>query len=374
MSRKLLADEAAIQRFRRGLLEWYTANKRQMVWRDSPDPYRIWLSEIMLQQTRVEQMGAYFERFVAAFPTVEDLAAASEDRVLKAWEGLGYYARARNLHKAAKEVVGRHGGRMPDTYEELLDLPGVGLYTAAAISSIAFGRDQAAVDGNVIRVLARVLRLEDDSAKAGTKAQVQEAAQSLLEPGRAGDFNQAMMELGARVCTPKSPACTGCPVGELCRARAELDDPSVLPRKAPKKKRPHYQVAAGMIWKGEKLLVAQRLSDGLLGGMWEFPGGKQEEGESLEECLRREIAEELDFAIGVEELLVQVEHAYTHFSITLHAFKARYLSGQPRAVECADWRWIDPAELDDFAFSRADRKVIEYLRQPSHQLELFTGA
>ena len=162
-------------------------------------------------------------------------------------------------------------------------------------------------------------------------------------------------------------------MGPLCRARAELEVPTVLPRKAPKKKKPHYPVAAGVIWKGAKLLVAQRRAEGLLGGMWEFPGGKQEEGESLEECLVREIAEELDFAIEVEEFLVQVEHAYSHFSITLHAFKARYKSGEPRAVECADWRWIDPAELDDFAFSRADRKVIDFLRNESPQLDLFSA-
>jgi A/G-specific adenine glycosylase len=372
MSEGLLGDAAAIKCFRDNLLEWYGHNKRELVWRDSDDPYHIWISEIMLQQTRVDQMGVYFERFVGRFPTVGDLAAAAEGEVLKVWEGLGYYARARNMHKAAKYIVAECDGRIPDTYDALIALPGVGPYTAAAVSSIAFDRDHPVLDGNVIRVLSRLLRLEEDPRKASTKATLIGAGEKLLAPGRAGDFNQAVMELGARVCTPAQPQCGGCPVNSLCRARAELDDPTVLPLKAPKKKKPHYQVAAGVIWKGDDLLIAQRPSEGLLGGMWEFPGGKQEEGESLEACLKREIREELDFDIEVGEFLTSVDHGYSHFSITLHAFNAQYGGGQPRALECADWRWIKPEQLDDFAFPRADRKVIEYLRQHVLQLELFS--
>ncbi len=371
MDRNLLASCADIENFRDLLLDWYRRNKRDLRWRDSDEPYHIWVSEIMLQQTRADQMGAYFDRFISAFPTVRDLASASEDEVLKIWEGLGYYARARNLHKAARRLLAERGGRLPDTFKELADLPGIGPYTAAAVSSIAFDRDHPVLDGNVTRVLCRILRLEEDPRKAATRAILIAAGERLLPPGKAGDFNQAMMELGARLCTPSRPRCGVCPLNALCRARAELEDPSALPRKAPRREKPHYQVAAGLIRKGGKLLIARRPAEGMLGGLWEFPGGKQEPGESLEECLVREIREELDIAIEVEEFLLSVDHGYSHFSITLHAFAARYRHGRPRAVGCADWRWIDPNELEDFAFPRADRRIIEHLSSGSLLLGLF---
>ena len=369
----LLEDPAAIADFRTRLLAWYGDHKRQTSWRDSSDPYHIWISEIMLQQTRVDQMGAYFERFIGAFPTVEALATASGDEVLKVWEGLGYYARARNMHKAAKRIAFELEGRIPDTYEGLIDLPGVGEYTAAAVSSIAFDRDHPVLDGNVIRVLCRLLRIEGDPRRAAVKTELIAAGEALLARGQAGDFNQAMMELGARICTPRKPFCATCPVAASCRAYAELDDPTALPYKAPKKQKPHYQVAAGVIMKGQQLLIAQRPAEGMLGGMWEFPGGKQEEGETLEECLVREIREELGIEIETVERLTSVEHAFSHFSITLHAIAARYISGQPQTLGCADWRWIAPEELDQFALGRADRLVVEYLRRDGRQLQLFDG-
>ena len=373
MSRNLLDNAVQIEIFRSRLLVWYRENRRQLSWRDSGDPYRIWVSEVMLQQTRVEQMGEYFERFVERFPTVGDLAAASEDEVLKAWEGLGYYARARNMHRAAKWIVEEHGGELPDSYEGLLELPGVGQYTAAAVSSIAFDRDHPVLDGNVVRVLCRVLRIEGEPRRSAVKSELIAAGERLLAPGQAGDFNQGMMELGARVCAPQKPRCPSCPVEEFCRARTELEDPALLPVRSPKKKKPHFQVTAGLIWKGNRLLIAQRPFDGMLGGLWEFPGGKQEAGETLQECLKREIREELDVDIEVGEHLASVDHAYSHFSISLHAFAARYSSGDPQAIGCADWRWIDPQELDDFAFPRTDRKIIEQLRRDGRQTELFSG-
>lgn len=356
----LLHSPEAIGDFRCRLLEWYRAHRRQLAWRQTRDPYLIWISEIMLQQTRVDQMDAYFTRFVQAFPTVQDLAAASEDQVLKAWEGLGYYARARNLHKAAREVAAQ-GGQLPDTYAGLLALPGVGPYTAAAVSSIAFDRDHPVLDGNVTRVLCRLLRLEEDPRLGAVKTALVAAGEQLLAPGEAGDFNQGMMELGARVCTPARPRCGECPVSRHCRALDELADPALLPRKAPRKARPHYQVAAGVIWKGAQVLIAQRPSAGLLGGLWEFPGGKQEAGETLEQCLAREIGEELAIQIEVGPRVAQVEHGFTHFTITLHAFEARYLGGEPQTLGCAAWRWVDPADLGQYAFSRADLQVIEEL-------------
>ena len=371
MSLSLLDDQDALSTFRARLLAWYRQNKRQTSWRDSGNPYHVWVSEVMLQQTRVDQMAPYFERFIRAFPTLQALAAASEDQVLKAWEGLGYYARARNMHKAAKRMAFELGGRIPDTYQELIELPGVGQYTAAAVSSIAFDRDHPVLDGNVTRVLCRLLRIEEEPTRAQVKAQLIAAGETLLARGEAGDFNQAMMELGSRVCTPQSPSCPTCPVGDWCRAKAELDDPASLPRKAPKKQKPHYQVAAGLIRKGDELLIAQRPVEGMLGGLWEFPGGKQEPGETLPECLVREIREELGIEIEVDERLTSVDHAYSHFSITLHAFAARYVCGTPQALGCAAWRWIAPEALDDFALPRADRRIVEFMREHAQQMELF---
>ena len=371
MSRSLLDDQDALSAFRARLLAWYRQNKRQTSWRDSGNPYHVWVSEVMLQQTRVDQMAPYFERFIRAFPTLQALATASEDQVLKVWEGLGYYARARNMHKAAKRMTFELGGRIPDTYQELIELPGIGQYTAAAVSSIAFDRDHPVLDGNVTRVLCRLLRIEEEPIRAHVKAQLIAAGETLLARGEAGDFNQAMMELGSRVCTPQSPSCPTCPVGDWCRAKAELDDPASLPRKAPRKQRPHYHVAAGLIRKGDELLIAQRPAEGMLGGLWEFPGGKQEPGESLPECLVREIREELGIEIEVDERLTSVDHAYSHFSITLHAFAARYVRGTPQALGCADWRWVAPEALDDFALPRADRLIVEFMREHAQQMELF---
>ena len=369
--RPLLENTADITLFRNRLLDWYAANKRDLTWRNTDDPYHIWVSEVMLQQTRVEQMNEYFERFIRQFPTVHKLAGASEGEVLKAWEGLGYYARARNLHVAARQLVEESNGDLPRTREELEKLPGIGSYTGAAISSIAFDADHPVLDGNVTRVLCRVLLVADDPRKTATRMRLIKAGETLLPCGRAGEFNQALMELGARVCTPAQPSCGGCPLRSLCRANMETDDPGRLPAKAPKRKKPHYQVAAGVIWKADQLLIAQRPSDGLLGGLWEFPGGKIEEGESLEECLVREIREELAVTIEVGERIISVDHGYSHFGITLHAFAARWLEGAPQALGCADWRWVSSRQLDDFAFPRADRYVIEAIREAKTQIELF---
>ena len=373
MNRGLLDDPSALVEFRARLLQWYRQNKRQTNWRESDDPYEVWISEVMLQQTRVDQMGPYFDRFIGVFPTIEALAEANEDQVLKAWEGLGYYARARNKHKAAKVIVYEQGGQIPDTYEGLIALPGIGAYTAAAVSSIAFDRDHPVLDGNVIRVFSRLLCIEEDPRRSAVKARLIAVGEVLLARGEAGDFNQALMELGARVCTPRKPECAVCPIGGWCRAYAELDDPEVLPRKTPKKPKPHYQVAAGLIYKGNTLLIAQRPMDGMLGGLWEFPGGKREEGESLAECLVREIREELGSEIEVDEYLTSVDHAYSHFSITLHALKARYLRGEPQTLGCADWKWIKLEELNHYAIPRADRKIVELLCRDGRQAALFEG-
>jgi len=366
-------DRRRARRLQQRLLQWYRVSRRDLPWRRTADPYRIWVSEIMLQQTRVDTTVDYYERFVARFPTVEDLATATQDEVLKLWEGLGYYSRARNLHQAAKDVVAR-GGVVPDTYAELLDLPGIGPYTAAAVASIAYDRPHPVLDGNVQRVLCRMLRVEGDPRRAATRQELIAAGDLLMPSTGAGDVNQALMELGARVCTPTKPDCPDCPVRRWCRAQAELEDPTSLPLKPPRRTRPHVEVTAGIIWKGQRLLLARRPPGGMLAGLWEFPGGKIEAGETLAACLQREIREELAIDIDVGTCLASVDHEYTHLSITLHALQAYWRDGEPQSIGVDAWKWVTVKQLDEYAMPRADRRILERLAAEGHQLTPDTGA
>lgn len=357
------------------LVAWHDAHQRNLPWRRDMaganaaaghrSPYAVWISEIMLQQTRVEAVVAYYERWMARFPTVEALAAADLQDVLKTWEGLGYYARARNLHRAARIIVDEHAGRFPHTRQALLALPGIGEYTAGALLSIAFNQPEPILDGNVKRVLARLLDLDQSIDQPSTLRLLWQQSRAVVEaaePQTVGVCNEALMELGALICIPQSPRCLICPLQDLCRAAAngtQADRP-VMP---PRKRTPHYDVAAGVIWQGEPflspLLLAQRPHKGLLGGLWEFPGGKLEETDAdLVACLRREIEEELDIAIAVGEPVTVVAHAYTHFRITLHALHARYVSGEPQAIGCADWRWVQLQDVGDYPLAVTDRKIL----------------
>ena len=340
---------------------WYAENKRDLPWRrDAHDPYRVWISETLLQQTQVATVIPYYERFLARFPNVRALASARLDDVLKTWEGAGYYARARNLHRAAKEIVARFDGKIPSTVEELLTLPGIGRYTAGAIASIAFHRDAPVLDGNVTRVLCRYFKITGDPKGAATQKKLWELAGTLLPQGRAGDFNQALMELGATVCAPRNPQCAVCPFKRGCLAR-RLNLQEKIPTKRKKKELPHHQVAVGIIWKGKHILIAKRFARDLLGGLWEFPGGHRERRETLKRCVAREVREELGIEIAVEEEFTVVDHAYSHFKITMHAFQCHWLRGRPRAIGCAAWKWIAPRDLARYAFPAANRKIIERL-------------
>lgn len=350
------------------LLDWYDQHAADLPWRRTDDPYCIWLSEIMLQQTQVETVRGYYERFLAAYPTVQALAAAPLNDVLKLWEGLGYYSRARNLHRAAQMVVAEHGGRFPASVDDLLKLPGVGRYSAGAIASIAFETRAPVLDGNVIRVFARLTDLSDDVSGTATKNHLWSLAERWLPGNRVGDYNQSLMELGRTVCKPKNPLCGDCPLQSECRAYASGTQ-AERPVKAKKAPTPHYHVAAGMIWNDDgDLLIAQRPLDGLLGGLWEFPGGKQEPGETLEDCLRRELREELAIEVDVGEVFVVVKHAFTHFRITLHAFTCRYVSGAPQKLGVQDWAWVKPAALSQYSFGKADRQVIAALDERGRML------
>ncbi len=350
------------------LLAWYIRHQRDLPWRKTRDPYCIWISEVMLQQTQVETVIPYYHRFLSRFPTVESLAAAPLDDVLKAWENMGYYARARNLHVAAKEVMERFGGRIPNTWDGLVQLPGVGSYTAGAILSIAFGQRAPAIDANVRRVLSRLFGIDQPLERSRTLRQLAELARSLVPIEGAGRFNQALMDLGSDICTPRKPDCTHCPIRGHCWAYQHRWQ-DVLPVRRKRSTIPHQHVTAGVIQdKGGQLLIVRRPNHGLLGGLWKFPGGAQQPDETLERCLRRKTREEVGIRIRIGKKITSVSHAYTHFRITLHAFQCAYQSGKPQAHGCSEWRWTRLEGLNDVPFSRADRKIIEALTSKVEQL------
>jgi len=310
------------------LLNWYRLIKRDLPWRMNRDPYRVWVSEIMLQQTRVDTVIPYYNQFMSKFPTVKALAEAPEEEVLKSWEGLGYYSRARNLQAGAKEVVERYGGIVPDDKMSVAGLKGVGPYTSGAIMSIAFNRPEPAVDGNVMRVLSRYFCLEDDIAKASTRLNIEKLAASLIPEGAAGDFNQALMELGALVCTPKSPSCLPCPVMEHCEARLAGRETELPIKTKAKPPRPEFRAAAIVVGSGEnagKVLVRQRPATGLLAQMWELPHlllppdkvnwlndtAPKEQGE-LAEMISRMVEEDTGLLIRPRSWVMDADHIFSH--------------------------------------------------------------
>ncbi|MBN1541625.1 A/G-specific adenine glycosylase [candidate division KSB1 bacterium] len=345
------------------LLAWYERENRDLPWRRDRTPYAVWVSEIMLQQTQVRSVIPYFQRFMQVLPGITELADADLSLVLKLWEGLGYYARARNLHAAARQIAQEHGSRFPSTMQSVSRLPGIGPYTAAAILSISFGQKLAVVDGNVNRVLARLFRIDTPPRSHQGKKLFARISDSLLDGDNPGDYNQALMELGALVCQPRNPDCHACPLNSLCLA-ARHRDPHDYPRKTPKRPRPHHIVAVGVIWRDKKLLIARRLEKAMLGGLWEFPGGKVETGETPQEAVVREIREETGIECRSIEKIGEIEHGYTHFSITLHAFHCQHTSGEPQTLGCSDVRWICPSELEDYAFPRANSKLFVKLQHP----------
>lgn len=355
--------------FRAALLSWYDKNKRDLPWRNCGDPYATWISEIMLQQTRVDQAKPYFHRFMERFPTVEELAKADQQEVLKVWEGLGYYSRARNMHHAAQTVVENFDGKLPKSWDNITNLKGIGPYTASAILSIAFNKPHAVVDGNVIRVLSRYFGIEDDVRSSKTKNLIQEKADNLIDNERPGDYNQALMELGATVCTPSNPDCENCPLRSGCIAykTAKTD---TIPYKAPKKKRPHHHIGVGIIQQENEVLIALRPDDVMLGGLWEFPGGKQKKGESIKETVIRELNEELDVKIDIIKPFMKLNHAYSHFKITLHAFLCELVSGKPEPKSSQQIKWITIDELADYPFPKANRKLTKKLMNEDGQKEL----
>ena len=338
------------------LLAWYAEHARQIPWREQPEPYRVWVSEIMLQQTRVDTVIPYFQRWMERYPTVSTLAASPEQEVLQLWEGLGYYSRARNLRRAAGIVMEQYQGRLPDSVELLRKLPGVGRYTAGAIASIAFGKDEAALDGNIRRVLSRLFDVSLPARSKEGETLLWSLAKENLPLGKAGEYNQALMDLGAMVCLPRNPLCEQCPLRSLCKAY-QSGNQAERPVKVARGPVPHYIVTAAVIWENKRVLITQRPEKGLLGGLWEFPGGKLEQGENLSEALRREILEELGVEIVVGASMGVYHHAYTHFKVTLHAFRCEKTTGVLQRLAVRDFRWVQPCELETFPMGKIDRQI-----------------
>ena len=355
-------NTAEIESLRKELLKWYQAHHRDLPWRRSNNPYRIWVSEVMLQQTQVRTVLDYYRRFITKFPNIKRLAGSDMEAVLKAWEGMGYYARARNLHRAANIVLQDYGGRIPQQWEAFHSLPGVGDYIAAAVLSIAFNQPHAVIDGNVKRLLARLFRIHAPVNRTGSHRRFKEAAGKLLDCRQPGIFNQAMMELGAVICKPRNPLCDFCPINEHCRAFATRQV-AAFPKRQKTKATPQYHIAVGVIFKNERVLITRRKTEGLLGGLWEFPGGKIKDGESAQSACIREIKEEVNLDVQIERHLTTVKHAYTHFKIVMEVFCCHYQSGRVKLKGPVDFRWIGFDEFKNHPFPRANHKFIPLLKQ-----------
>ncbi len=354
-------SRSEIAQLQRSLLAWYTQCGRDLPWRQTCDPYAIWVSEIMLQQTQVQTVIPYYHRWLDRFPTVEALAQADQQAVLKLWQGLGYYARARNLHRAAQQIVQLHGGVFPTAIDTVLTLPGIGRTTAGGILSAAFNQPTPILDGNVKRVLARLVALAVPPKQALT--QLWQVSEQVLDRQHPRAFNQALMDLGATLCTRHHPACHRCPWQLPCGAYNQGKQ-AEIPMTEPRSPLPHKHIGVAVIWNDQgQILIDRRPQDGLLGGLWEFPGGKQEPNETITTCIEREIQEELGIAIRVGEPLMTLDHAYTHYRVTLHVYQCQYLSGEPQAIGCEEVRWVTLEELDDYAFPQANVKIIAALRQ-----------
>jgi len=322
--------------FHRDLPRWYRRHHRQLPWRATRDPYRIWVSEIMLQQTRVETVRPYYARWLRAFPTIQSLARASDDRVLKLWEGLGYYSRARNLHRAAQAVVHERGGQMPRTVESLRQLPGIGRYTAGAIASIAFGERVPVVDGNVARVFARIFSIRANVRSPRTLQSLWRLAEDLLPDTDPGDFNQALMEFGALVCTPAAPHCDTCPMHRICAARARGLVEQV-PNRGDKPQTVHLVTKAAFVKNRDRILLRRRPRQGLLANFWELPA-----------------ADARRFRVG--HRIHELRHTITHRRIVFQVYECVPIANLPSNGE---WQSVTHAQLKALALPAAHRRAID---------------
>ena len=351
------SEQFDIGGFQKDLIDWFNKEQRQLPWRENQDPYRVWVSEIMLQQTRVDTVIPYYNRFMEQFPTIQALAMAHDEKVLKAWEGLGYYSRVRNLHAAVKEVQEQYGGKVPNTPAEIASLKGVGPYTAGAILSIAYGLPEPAVDGNVMRVMSRILLIREDIAKPSVRKIFEQAVRNLSSHENPSYFNQALMELGALICTPTSPSCLMCPVQNHCRAFAEGVQ-TELPIKTKKKKQRLVHLAAAVLRdKQGKFLIHKRPSEGLLANLWEFPNMEinlhfKNEKQQLKNYLKEQYLVETE----LNEFIGQIDHVFTHLEWNIHVFSGDLTS---IAQETTHVRFVSSEELSEFAFPVSHQKMFQ---------------
>ncbi|TCS92802.1 A/G-specific adenine glycosylase [Hazenella coriacea] len=352
----LLPSDQVVEVVQQNLLEWYGENKRDLPWRENKNPYRIWVSEIMLQQTRVDTVIPYYERFLSRFPTIESLAAAADEDVIKAWEGLGYYSRARNLHSAVKEVVAEYGGKVPDKVAQISKLKGVGPYTTGAILSIAYDKKVPAVDGNVMRVFSRLFTIEDDISQQSTRKKMERIAEKLIPESSPGDFNQALMELGAMVCTPQSPKCLFCPVQSVCKAYQQGRE-SELPRK--KKATSPKSVDVIFVWivSENKVLIEKRPEQGLLAHMWSLPTIEQAKKENYLEVFN-EFCDTKNIQLTNLIIRGNLDHIFSHIHWKITLVQADL----KKSVSLPDeWEWIALNQLHTRAFPNVYRKALQQL-------------
>jgi len=316
----------------------------------------------MLQQTQVATVIPYYQRFMATFPKIADLAAANPQQVLKLWEGLGYYSRARNLQKAAQRIMSVHGGRFPETFDDVRALPGIGDYIASAVTSISFGQPHAVVDGNVKRVLARLFEINHPANRSDAHPVFKTRAESLLDRKDPATFNQAIMELGALVCRPKQPLCRQCPVSGHCNT-FKNGTTADFPKRQRKAPTPTIDVAVGVVFKKHRVLIVQRPGEGLLGGLWEFPGGRVVTGEPPEAACRRHLLEKTSIRIDTAMPLTEARHTYTHFKIRMTVFNCRWGGGRVRRNGPSAHSWVTLAELDRYPFHKANLKLFDAVRR-----------
>ena len=358
------ARVAALTQARDALLPWYRANRRDLPWRRTRDPYAIWVSEAMLQQTRVETVIPYYERFLQRFPDVSALARAPVEDVYAAWAGLGYYSRARNLQRAAQTVLERFGGQLPSTRDELLELPGIGRYTAGAVASIAFNRQEPVLDGNVERVLARYLGIRENVREPKGSAALWDAAARLVVGPNPGELNQALMELGATLCSVRAPRCLACPLRAGCIARCAGDAES-LPRKSARPRPRAMRAVAALVQRGSRVLAVRRAPGGLLGGLWELPGGAVKGGEAPKDALCRAIREQTGLELLEVEAAGSVEHTFTHRHLRLQLFRCDCCGGRLRLRELEAYRWLTPRAFRGLAQGALTRKALERVLGPA---------
>jgi len=346
------------------LLDWFDKNQRDLPWRSSYTPYQIWISEIMLQQTQMDRVTVFFSRWMNTFPDIATLAMASEDQILKCWEGLGYYSRARNILKTAQILVERHEGRIPSSRKELLKLPGIGPYTAGAIASISFNRDVPVVDANIERIFARLFNIDLISGSPEAKRIHWQKAETLLPPKQARNFNQGLMELGALICRPKKPDCSLCPLTPYCLAlKHDLIPERPIPKKSTKIL--PIEMATGVLLHNGQLFIQQRLEDDVWGSLWEFPGGRLKLGETPEQTVVREFFEETEFKIEIDSKITTTIHHFTRYKVTLHCFLVTLAQqdSDPVLHAAQEFKWIPFTALGNHAFPAGHRKLITHMEE-----------